>query len=346
MYKVMIISPDSEMANELEAMKLWGETSGFEISKVTDNGDSAYRELCREKYDLIICDTHINGMGSLELLRRIEEEKLGGRLAFCSKYADFEYARQGIILNAFDYFISPFYEEQFLAAFNRIQNKANDNIAIKTDYAGKIIELFETRDAGIYAYLSDVLNEIYENSHNMASAENALSKIYKTVITEIFERYEWLDLYKSVQSFYERTELFGYITYDKLFKTRITELFEEFCELFPKVDNRQIKTVMLYILNNPESDLKQKTIASALNINSTYLSTIFSVQTKLRFIDYLTAVKLKRAGWLLQNTSMKVTEIAARLDYKDIGYFSRVFKKQYGVTPTEYRIPDDYTYQI
>jgi AraC-like DNA-binding protein len=43
---------------------------------------------------------------------------------------------------------------------------------------------------------------------------------------------------------------------------------------------------------------------------------------------------------------MKVAEVAARLDYKDIGYFSRVFKKQYGVTPTEYRIPDDYTYQI
>ena len=81
-------------------------------------------------------------------------------------------------------------------------------------------------------------------------------------------------------------------------------------------------------------------------MNGSYLSTVFSTQTQIRFVDYLTNIKLKRAGWLLLNTSMKVVEIAERLDYKDVGYFSKMFKKKYGVTPSEYRIPDDYTYQI
>ena len=108
----------------------------------------------------------------------------------------------------------------------------------------------------------------------------------------------------------------------------------------------KIREVILYILNNPESDLKQKTIAAELYINSSYLSTVFAAQTQQRFVDYLTTVKLKHAGWLLQNTDMKVTEIAMRLDYKDIGYFSRLFKQRFGVTPTEFRIPDGYTYQI
>ena len=40
---------------------------------------------------------------------------------------------------------------------------------------------------------------------------------------------------------------------------------------------------------------------------------------------------------------MKITEIALRLDYKDVGYFSQLFKKQYGIVPSQYRLPDNYT---
>lgn len=104
--------------------------------------------------------------------------------------------------------------------------------------------------------------------------------------------------------------------------------------------------IILYILNNPESDLKQKTIASKLYMNSSYLSTVFATQTGMRFVDYITTVRLKRAGWLLKNTEMKITEIALRLDYKDVGYFSQLFKKQYGIVPSQYRLPDNYNYQI
>ncbi len=346
MYKVMIVSADEDLLKELKSMRVWGEISEFEISKTVNNGDDAYRELCRKRYDLIICETHIKGMDSLELLRRAKGEKLGGHIAFCGKYADFEYARQGIILDAFDYFVSPFQEIQFYSAFDRIKNKTNKNNEAGAHCSEEIIKLFESRDSGIYAYISDMLKEIHKNFADTATAENILNRIYKNVVDEIFGRNEWLDLYKSNQSFYEKTDMLNGITYDNYFKNKITELFEEYCELFPNVNNEKIREVILHILNNPESDLKQKTIASELYINSSYLSTVFSVQTQLRFVDYLTVVKLKRAGWLLLNTSMKVSEIAARLDYKDIGYFSRVFKKQYGVTPTEYRIPDDYTYQI
>lgn len=74
-----------------------------------------------------------------------------------------------------------------------------------------------------------------------------------------------------------------------------------------------MQDVILYILNNPESDLKQKTIASKLYMNSSYLSTVFATQTGMRFVDYITTVRLKRAGWLLKNTEMKITEIALRL---------------------------------
>lgn len=63
--------------------------------------------------------------------------------------------------------------------------------------------------------------------------------------------------------------------------------------MFPNCNNSKIQEVILYILNNPENNLKQKDIATELYINSSYLSTVFPTQTGIRFVDYLTTVKLK-----------------------------------------------------
>ena len=234
--------------------------------------------------------------------------------------------------------------EDFGAALKYINENHGDskNRTAENDYANEITDLFLNRDEKLCDYLEEMVNGIYSSSQDEAEVEPLLQRIYKEVTIKLFEANEWLDLYKSAHSSYNSD--FG--SYDKWFLSRIKEMFKEYCELFPNVNNEKIQEVILYILNNPESDLKQKTIAAELYINSSYLSTVFAAQTQLRFVDYLTTVKMKRAGWILQNTDMKVTEIAERLDYKDIGYFSRLFKRQYGVTPTEFRMPDGYTYQI
>lgn len=187
-----------------------------------------------------------------------------------------------------------------------------------------------------------VLN-IPNNSYNPALLHPGQIKVRgDNVVNELFKQNEWLDLYIphiDVKEYVgiERTE-------DA--ERTVIETANEVWELYPKVQNPQMQDVILYILNNPESDLKQKTIASKLYMNSSYLSTVFATQTGMRFVDYITTVRLKRAGWLLKNTEMKITEIALRLDYKDVGYFSQLFKKQYGIVPSQYRLPDNYNYQI
>lgn len=344
MYRTMLVCNSIWLSKQIQAMHIWGESSDFEIAAIINDGNAAYQELKKNRYDLVICETEIKGMESVELLRCVKREKLCGHIAFCSEKADFEYARKGIIFGAFDYFVEPFEEGQFYSAFSRIKNETNESGVIERCCSEEIIRRFEKHDNGIYEYIPDMIKGIYENTSDISSAESLLKRIYKTVINEIFSRNEWLDLYKSNLSRSADGSVSG--TYNKCFKNEIEELFREYCELLPDVSNEKIQKVILYILNNPESDLKQKTIAAEMYINSSYLSTVFSAQTQIRFVDYLTTVKLKRAGWLLKNTDMKVAEIAERLGYKDIGYFSGGFKRHYGVTPTEYRIPNDYIYQI
>lgn len=338
MYKTMLVFDNHELLQEIKDLHIWGQLSEFEITYVCSDGLSAYRELKRKRYDLVITEIRITGMDGLQLLRTAKKEGICGHIVLCSEFCEFHYARQGIILGAFDYFVRPLDKTLFISMFSRIKNETNENMAIEIQYEEEIMTFFENHDSGIYEYIPEMLKDIYSSASDLLVADKTIQHIFQVVIDTVFEKNEWFDLFILPQDFYtvgtlhEKEE----DSYVKQYENKIKQLFKEYCELFPQ-HNNTIQKVILYILNNPESDLRQKTIASELNMNCSYLSTIFAVQTGQRFVDYLTKVKLKRAGMLLQKTKMTITDIANRLSYKDLGYFSRLFKKQFGVTPSEYR---------
>ena len=64
---------------------------------------------------------------------------------------------------------------------------------------------------------------------------------------------------------------------------------------------------------------------------------VFSAQTGMTFIKYLTDFRMNAAKDLLRRTSKKSNEIGIMVGYKDPHYFSYLFKKTQGVTPTQYR---------
>ena len=78
-------------------------------------------------------------------------------------------------------------------------------------------------------------------------------------------------------------------------------------------------------------------IAEQMEVSSNYLSTVFRRETQYSVNEYLNGVRLKHAKRLLRDTNLKVYEIAEQVGFSDTYYFSSVFKKHVGVTPSEYR---------
>ena len=68
-----------------------------------------------------------------------------------------------------------------------------------------------------------------------------------------------------------------------------------------------------------------------------YFSKIFKDELGLNFIEYLTSVRIEKAKELLTESDMSMKEICGACGYTDPNYFSRSFKKNVGVTPTEYK---------
>lgn len=92
-----------------------------------------------------------------------------------------------------------------------------------------------------------------------------------------------------------------------------------------------------YIRNNYSKALSLDEVSYYVNISPYYFSKIFKDGTGENFIEYLTNVRIEKAKELLSTSDYSMKEICVRVGYSDPNYFSRSFKKNVGVTPTEYK---------
>lgn len=109
----------------------------------------------------------------------------------------------------------------------------------------------------------------------------------------------------------------------------------------PAVDyptkNRIVKCMLSYIHEHYTEYLSIQQIAQHCNVNPNYASQLFNQEMDKTFSCYLTELRIEEAVRLLQTTDLPVSEVAAKIGYRDYFYFAKVFKKTRGITPTAYR---------
>ena len=103
--------------------------------------------------------------------------------------------------------------------------------------------------------------------------------------------------------------------------------------------NRSIlKTAVDFIDSHyMDEEISLNRVAHAANVSANHFSALFSQNMGQTFIEYLTSLRMDKAKELLRCTSKRSSEIAGEVGYKDAHYFSYLFKKTQGMTPSEYR---------
>lgn len=103
------------------------------------------------------------------------------------------------------------------------------------------------------------------------------------------------------------------------------------------VESKPIRMAKKYIADYYYLPLTLETVSGEIGFNASYFSSLFKKETSMNFSEYLMKVRIDNAKSLLLNTGDQVVDISEMVGYSDIKYFSKLFKKVTGLTPTEFR---------
>ncbi|MDR9825869.1 AraC family transcriptional regulator [Vibrio sp. FNV 38] len=102
--------------------------------------------------------------------------------------------------------------------------------------------------------------------------------------------------------------------------------------------NSEIADIVQYIDENLPNQLQEEALAEKCHYSVTYFSKLFSKSMGVSFKDYLINKRISLAKeMLIEDKSAKIAVVAYQCGYKDVSYFSRIFKKRTGLTPAIYR---------
>lgn len=144
--------------------------------------------------------------------------------------------------------------------------------------------------------------------------------------------------YSSEYSYTKTLEL--YDTLDEIKKYTLDyydKVIRMIGEIRKRKDKKLVEVVKDYVLKHYNEDITLNKIAEIVYMNPSYICDLFKNQTGEHFVVFLTRVRIDKAKSLLKDVRIKTYEVGQMVGYEDPTYFSKVFKKVVGVSPSEYR---------
>lgn len=360
MLQIMIVDDMDIARRELKRLKLWGEKTGFVISGEAGNGQEALEKLEENPVDMVITDIRMPKVDGIELLKKITEEKLCSCVVLLSDYSEFNYARQGLVLGAFDYMVKPVVEEELEQLLQRakkfiigekleqqrimqLEQRLEEKVEVFFPQleVNLLVDAMEAGDARTVEYAGHIFEAACKNlDYDSMKVESLLNNVMLEITSSISESCKWLNKFISINEL--RAIDFSKAKELNSIKTEFISAIEKIFCIMKKLkystrENGIVNQVCKFVLENIDEGVSLKAAADSLFMNKSYLSEAFKQKSGISFIEYLNIVKMERAKKLIGDGRLKAYEVAELLGFKDIEYFSRLFKKNTGLTPTQYR---------
>jgi two-component system response regulator YesN len=209
------------------------------------------------------------------------------------------------------------------------------------------IALIESIKSGNEASVGERLKDIFSYTNGMEAAnKDFIMNFFRNIISSIYNIRISLSSEEN-----ERKPGFSELTgiYDLVGKcsnvAELNALLEDSARSVTRrvhnYNNRSIKLVLRkaveYLQEHYYEQITLNEVAKHLFVSTCYISRMFTRELGKSFVDCLNEIRMEKARELLKDVRLKTYEVAEKVGVPDAHYFSRIFKKYTGVTPTEYR---------
>ncbi len=198
-----------------------------------------------------------------------------------------------------------------------------------------LLEAIRLRKSEAYDYFSMIMNNIRSMSDS-TKRNKILEILILSSHAVSLDNQDYSKLLDSIHLANELAKLEGEAIIEIGFKTFIQMTSDVKPQSNIDYSNHIVQATKEYLENHYADDISLEDIAEQVNISPQYFSKLIKKTTGFNFIDWLSMLRVKKAKELLTSTDLTVKEVCFMVGYKDPNYFSRIFKKRIGITPSEY----------
>lgn len=317
----------------------------------------------KEKIDIDKCHIFYDYEGNITCIFENEDEEISPdyKMVFnhlleaVSKYLDFSITigistiREGLeaISSSYNEALSALHhkyieESSRIIYYNEMQDESKDFSFYNATFNEQLLSSLRSKDIETSTQL---LHDLYQNIRDKHISYDFTRIIQMGVISLLLS---YITQSGKSTSIIFASDFSPFNAFDKadtleLQEDLVTSLFSKTINYFTTHQPSRTQQIALqgknYIDENyANSSLNVQDIASAQYINQTYLRSMFKKEYGLTISDYITKTRMEAAAALLKQKTHRLADIAETVGYNDSSYFSKCFKKFYGMSPSQYEI--------
>lgn len=330
---------------------------GFGISIVgtASNGNEAYNLICREEPVVALIDIEMAGMSGLEVIKKVREKAdIATAFVIISSHSNFAYAKDAISLGVFDYQLKPFLPQELISSiYQAVKRLCAYQMQTPFELPAQSSTLFYASKVGIhypFPQERDVVRHILAG--NPKESQLALNAFFHevrennqpadTMHCYLSLYFEFVRLIKEKRLDIEADAIKSGrpLTDTAAFVKMLYALCHKLTSMFSKSDLSAtiIQRAKQYIEEHYQERLTLNQVAQAMFVSPNYLSSLFMRHLNMHFTDCIQQIRIKKAQELIKREpQLKNYEIAERVGFCSVKYFSAVFSKVVGMNVSQYR---------
>lgn len=363
MIKVMIVDDDKLVRKGLISAMPWDDFD-MEVVGEASNGEKALEFIAANAIDLLLTDLAMPVMSGIELLKIVRKQYPSIYTVVLTFHQDFEYIQEALRLGAIDYIAKVQLEkERFEEVLERIYKRIKEEQKNAPNPHDSFYDNESSHGAGSAALEGD--------NDQLEAVQKDLN-----LVKEQWSGHEWVyqdnlfitHIHDLKQLRLPQTKLIGllYALIDKwnllfhpvdLAKIQLPDEFESWHQVEewlkatremirkaidkPSFSQEVVECVMkaVYIANEEmKEQITASSIAKRVNMSRSYFSQCFKEIVGINFSEHLRHKRIEKAKEYLLYTNKTILWIAENVGYMDEKYFSRTFREQTGLLPSEYRL--------